>query len=712
MSRWRWMTVWVAALAALAPSAWAQTTRPATTPAQTAPATQATPATQPELAPADLRPLLAERQSEMAIVRLRYESDRRVLTQFYDVSSSPTRRARLLRFDRQWLAALERLDGSTLGAEAKADRTRLITAIKTLIQESSDGARAQARIAPLVPFAPALTALEEAWRRMEPVDGMKSAEALETSIRQIAEARDAVQKDAGRWPAGSFGVAADTVQGLRGNVRQWFNFYNGYDPLFTWWTAEPYKRLDKQLADYATFLKSHVSGGASTAPASRPDDAPIPDAAPVGEPNDVPDLGELLAFPRSEMRAVFDRYRPARRGGRRSDEFYKSWLDALDGLEFAKLSREAQVDCLLLKNLVRHDRAALHLPRERVERPKDDSGIRGTPIGRAALANDLAGEMIPYTPEELIAIATKEFAWCDAEMNKASHELGFGDDWKRALELAKSHHVEPGKQPLLIRDLIGDSVQYVTSRGMVTVPALEVETLRATMLSPQQQLTSPFFLGGSFIQISYPTDTMPYAARLQSMRGNNVAFSRATVHHELIPGHNLQAFMQARYNAHRSLFGTPFWTEGWALYWEMRLYDGGFARTPEERVGFLFWRMHRCARIVFSLKFHLGEWSPQQCVDYLVERVGHERDNATAEVRRSFAGGYGPLYQAGYMLGALQFRQLQKELVGSGKMTDPQFHDAVLHENAMPVAMVRAALLGQPLSRDGIPPWKFYGERP
>src|ERR1700720_3126298 len=93
----------------------------------------------------------------------------------------------------------------------------------------------------------------------------------------------------------------------------------------------------------------------------------------------------------------------------------------------------------------------------------------------------------------------------------------------------------------------------------------------------------------------------------------------------------------------------------------------GFPRTPEERAGMLFWRMHRCARIIFSLRFHLGLWTPQQCVDFLVVSVGHEVDNATAEVRRSFNGSVGPLYQCAYMLGALQFQALHKELVESGK---------------------------------------------
>ena len=115
-----------------------------------------------------------------------------------------------------------------------------------------------------------------------------------------------------------------------------------------------------------------------------------------------------------------------------------------------------------------------------------------------------------------------------------------------------------------------------------------------------------------------------------SMRGNNIHFSRATVHHELIPGHHLQGFMaRALQRATAGCSRTPFLVEGWALYWEMLLWDLGFATSPEDRVGMLFWRMHRCARIIFSLKFHLGEMTPRRsAIDFLVDRVGHERANA------------------------------------------------------------------------------------
>jgi uncharacterized protein (DUF885 family) len=97
-----------------------------------------------------------------------------------------------------------------------------------------------------------------------------------------------------------------------------------------------------------------------------------------------------------------------------------------------------------------------------------------------------------------------------------------------------------------------------------------------------------------------------------------------------------------------------------------------------------------------------------EAVDFLVERVGHERNNATAEVRRSVSGAYGPLYQAAYLLGGLQIRGLRKELVDSKKMTDREFHDAILKQNSIPIEMVRAALTGTKLARDFETSWKFY----
>lgn len=379
---------------------------------------------------------------------------------------------------------------------------------------------------------------------------------------------------------------------------------------------------------------------------------------------------------------TFDSYDP--NFGWWTRESYKSVATALD--DYGKFLREKIVG---------------------IDPKSKDEPIIGDPIGRDGLLADLENEMIAYTPEELIQIAEREFAWVDTELKRASREMGCGDDWKAALEKTKLDYVEPGQQPALVRDLALEASRFVQEKNLVTVPPLAADVWLLRMMSAEAQKTNPFFLGGDDIIVSYPTDTMSGDEKIQALRANNRHFSRATVFHELIPGHHLQYYWRQRANRHRVLFETPFWIEGWSLWWEFHLWDLKFIATPEDRMGALFWRAHRCARIIFSLNFHLGNWTPQQCIDFLVERVGHERASATGEVRRSFNGSYSPLYQAGYMLGALQIRSLYQQLVASGKMTEKDFHDNILKGGTMPIEMVRAHLTQEKLPRDFKPAWRF-----
>ena len=347
-------------------------------------------------------------------------------------------------------------------------------------------------------------------------------------------------------------------------------------------------------------------------------------------------------------------------------------------------------------------------PVAKADKAMDSSGIIGHPVGKAKIEQLLKSEFIPYSPDELIKIAYKEFAWCDSQMLKASREMGFGNDWKKALEKVKENYVAPGKQPELINRLEEKAIHFIDSLNLVTIPPIAREAWRMDMLTTEQQKFASYFLGGPEILIAYPTDEMNYDSKMMSLRSNNFGFANAEVYHELIPGHNLQFFMGRRYKPYRRAFSTPFSSEGWAFYWEMILWDKGYDSTPEEKIGSLFWRMTRCARIIFSLNYHLGNWTPQQCIDYLYDRVGLEKASAESEVRRSFTGGYGPLYQLAYMFGALQMQALHQEIVGGKKMTDKQFNDAFLHEGTIPIEMFRAIITNQKLPENFTTLWRFY----
>ena len=117
--------------------------------------------------------------------------------------------------------------------------------------------------------------------------------------------------------------------------------------------------------------------------------------------------------------------------------------------------------------------------------------------------------------------------------------MGFGDDWKAAVEKVKSMHPPPGGKPAAVRDMLFEAVDYLRKHDMITVPQVAAESLRMNMMSPERQLINPFFTGGAQITVSFPTDTMEYEARLQACAATTSPSIHATAFHEMIPGHNL-----------------------------------------------------------------------------------------------------------------------------------------------------------------------------
>lgn len=556
--------------------------------------------------------------SEMADAMIQYDADKASILRFYSTASqgefggrqqgagynTPERRKRLLELIDQYLDQLKKSPFEKWNINGKVDYVLFKRNLESEQYQLLEEQKTYDQIAKYLTFSDRLFALQKPRRRGISVSGEAVAKELNDINKEIATAIDKLKK-VDSLEQSQANLASDAARGLQGVMRDYFNFYNGYDPLFSWWVPKTYTATDSLLGVFSNAIR-----------------------------------------------------------------------------------RKGKVNTL----------------------QKDDgSGIVGNPIGSTELARQLKYEWISYSPEDLVDIANKEFAWCDAEMLKASREMGFGDKWKDALEKVKQTYVPPGQQPQAMYELYKQSVNFLKKNDLLTLPPLSEEDWGMYMMSAERQRVSPFFLGGQSLIISYPTNTMTYDEKMMSMRGNNPNFSRATVHHELLAGHHLQGYMTARHKAYRN-FDTPFWVEGNSLYWELLLWDMKFPRTPEERIGMLFWRMHRCARIIFSLNYHLGKWTPQQCIDFLVDRVGHERANAEGEVRRSFTGGYGPLYQIAYMIGGLEFYALKKELVNTKKMTYRQYHDAILHENSLPIELLRAILTNQNIDRDYKPSWKFYNK--
>ena len=614
------------------------------------------------------------RASELADIVERFTADQNVLNRRYDASDSPAQRSRMRAFYAAWRQRLQEHDFDRLSQEGKIDFVLLNDQVNYALELAARSDKQRTETATLLPFSDRLLALHDDRRNLVTIDPSAIARTLSATTRKIDSLRVRIESTrapqagrvAGRDTVPDTGVArsassagdtngtgrisgtssagvartianraAENLDALKSTLSGWNRFYAGYDPMFSWWVANPYQKLDEAMTRYAGTIRTR-----------------------------------LVGIPATQSNVGAGGGRGAGGAGGNAG------------------------------------------PATNVNTGANSGPVIGDPVGADGLAADLKHSMIPYTPQQLIAIAEREYAFSLSEAKKAAREMGFGDDWKAAQEKVKNTFVEPGKQPDLIRDLARQAEEFFDKHDWVTIPALAREDWRMEMMSPDRQRVNPFFLGGEMIQVSYPTADMTDDEKLMSLRGNNPHFSKATVFHELNPGHHLQGFMTARYNPHRRLFSTPFWSEGQSLYWEMFLWDNDFHVTPEDRLGALFWRMHRSARIIFSLNFHLGKMSPEQAIQFLVDTVNFERANAEGEVRRSFNGTYSPLYQAAYMLGGLQLRALYAEAVGAKKMTPREFHDAVLQGGPMPIAMVRARLLKLPLTREGAADWPFADRLP
>ena len=244
----------------------------------------------------NLDELTARTASPMAVVVERYAVDRRAMLRRHDVDGAQQRRDALRGFYEGWAQSLAKLSFDDLDQEGRVDwlllGNRIVRELRLLDREERNWTEA----APLIPFAETILDLQVARRDLEPVDPARSATALHELRATVEETQKALanglkaaqQTKAATTPREPSGKKAPSTEhptkaeepaepgltttvtlarrgarltdGLRETLSDWFRYYDGYHPSFSWWTRDPYAKLDKALEDYAKFLKREIVG--------------------------------------------------------------------------------------------------------------------------------------------------------------------------------------------------------------------------------------------------------------------------------------------------------------------------------------------------------------------------------------------------------------------------------------------------------------------
>jgi uncharacterized protein (DUF885 family) len=203
----------------------------------------------------------------------------------------------------------------------------------------------------------------------------------------------------------------------------------------------------------------------------------------------------------------------------------------------------------------------------------------------------------------------------------------------------------------------------------------------------QERTAAPHYLQAA-LDGSQPA---AYRVRLYEPTHQSRTTGESTAFHEVVPGHHLQIAL-ANENDElpgiaRFLFTSGF-SEGWALYAEQLADELGLYSSPADRLGMLSNRAWRAVRMVVDTGLHVGGWSRERALDFMLAHTALSKDQAAQEIDRYISWpGQAPSYLLGYEE-ILGLRATAEQRLGA-RFDLRAFHDAVLAGGGQTLPVLR-----------------------
>ncbi len=299
--------------------------------------------------------------------------------------------------------------------------------------------------------------------------------------------------------------------------------------------------------------------------------------------------------------------------------------------------------------------------------------------------------LLPYTPEQLLAMARQDFDRVLAfEVYERQRDIGAPE-----LKMAGRTEEEVGRGTHDEEQIR----QYLVSHQILSVPA----DLPHWTLRPMPDYLAALdgfgeiddFGSASRLHdngtrwLTPPSNHLPYFNKAYALD------TRTTGVHEGVPGHFFQLSL-ARRNPDpiRRQYYDSVANEGIGFYAEeMMLQAGLYDDSPRTREIIYNFARLRALRVEADVKLALGEFTIEQAADYLEKTVPMDRDTAQGEAA-SFATA--PGLAIDYEIGKLQIERMlaDRRLELGDKFNLRDFHDYVWINGNVPFSLQRWELLG------------------
>lgn len=326
----------------------------------------------------------------------------------------------------------------------------------------------------------------------------------------------------------------------------------------------------------------------------------------------------------------------------------------------------------------------------------DDAGAWKLPAGAETYALALRGfTTTDYTADQIHQIGLEQVASIQAEMDGLFRRMGMTEgtvgDRIRILNEDPQYlwpNTDQGKLDLLASlNVQMAELDPLLPRVFSTLPKSKVEIRR---VPPAIELGAP----GGYYQRASLDGSRPGAYYINlSNTANWPKWSLPTLtYHEASPGHHFQIALSQEAGElplYRRLASNSAYTEGWALYAERVAADdlGVYGDDLVGRVGYLQSYLFRAVRLVVDTGLHAKRWTRDQAIAWMVAECGEPPESAEKEIDRYIV----TLGQAcSYKLGQTVIEGLRQEVEAKGDFDIKAFHDAVLLDGIVPLAVLQA----------------------
>lgn len=178
---------------------------------------------------------------------------------------------------------------------------------------------------------------------------------------------------------------------------------------------------------------------------------------------------------------------------------------------------------------------------------------------------------------------------------------------------------------------------------------------------------------------------------LDRLRSNSRPQMPTTAVHEAYPGHHWHlSWMANTPRTVRTVFRTPYFAEGWALYSETMMREQGYFTDPRDELAHLEARIFRAARIVVDTALHCQELSIEDAERFMSTKGTLNPGTTVSEVNRYCSW---PTQAPAYLAGCLEIERIRADYLAAGRGTLREFHDQLAGSGCLPLGLARRAVL-------------------